>query len=217
MNIRTRALALSLLVLLAAAPLVLMLPGPRNALLSSAGMALVRDDPLRPADVIVIAADADGAGVLGAVDLVHAGLADRVAIFEDPPDSVDREFLRRGVAYFNAAAVSVQQLRALGVSNIITIPRPVAGTEDEGAVLPGWCDASGVHTVIFVSTADHSRRVRRVMRRAMKLHRAVVLVRGSPYSAFAPGTWWRTRRGARTEIVEMQKLLWDVLRHPLGD
>jgi hypothetical protein len=217
MKIRLRPLALTSLALVAAATFVLMLPDARNALLRRAGMALVRNDLLRPADVIVIATDADGAGVLAAVDLVHARLADRVAVFEDPPDSVDREFLRRGVAYFNAAAVSVQQLRALGVSNITTIPRPVAGTEDEGAVLPGWCDSIGVHTVIFVSTADHSRRVRRVLRRAMASRGTVVLVRASPYSAFDPGNWWRTRRGARTGIVELQKLLWDRLRHPWGD
>ena len=214
MSFRDRSLATALLVLLGAATFILVLPAARNSLLRRAGMTLVRNDPLRPADVIVIGMDADGAGVLAAADMVHARLADRVAVFEGPPDSVDREFLRRGVAYFNAAAVSVQQLRALGVSNIITIPRSVAGTEDEGSVLPGWCDASGVRTVIFVSTTDHSRRVRRVLRRAMAPQHAVILVRASPYSAFDPESWWRTRRGARTEIIELQKLLLDLLRHP---
>lgn len=214
MSVPVRPLASALLVLLALAGLVSVLPDPRASLLRTAGLALVRNDPLRPADAIVIATDADGAGVLAAVDLVHAGLGSRVAVFADPPDSVDREFLRRGVPYFDAAAVSRQQLRALGVSDVTTIERAVAGTEDEGEVLPAWCEASAVRTVIFVSTADHSRRVRRVLRRAMAAHRTVVLVRASPYSAFDPESWWHTRRGVRTEIVELQKLLLDLLRHP---
>jgi hypothetical protein len=203
-----------LLALFAAVALAAALPGPRHALLRAAGRALVRSDPLRHADVIVIATDADGAGVLEAVDLVRAGVADRVAVFEDPPDGIDREFLRRGIPYYDAAAVALHQLEDLGVRNVETIARPVAGTEDEGAVLPGWCDGRGWRTILFVGTADHSRRVRRVLHRAMQGHPTAVLVQYSHYSAFDPDHWWQSRLGVRTEIVEAEKLLLDLVRHP---
>lgn len=190
------------------------LPRP---LLKAAGGALVVHEDLAPADVVVISTGADGAGVLEAADLVHGGVAPRVAVFADPPDPmVDREFLRRGVPYEDAAAREVRQLRALGVDRVEQIPRTVAGTEDEGAVLPEWCRREGFRSVIVVTTADHSRRVRRLLRRSMEGQPTRVIVRPARYSQFDPDGWWDTRGGLRTGIVEIQKLLFDVARHPMS-
>jgi hypothetical protein len=188
----------------------------RHYLLRAAGHALVSADPRKTADVIVISTDADGEGVLEAADLVKEGLAPRVAVFSDPPDNVDREFIRRGVPYFNAAAVSIQQLHALGVAAVEQMPPTVTGTEDEGKELPRWCLEKGFHTIIFVSTADHSRRSRRVLGRSTHQTGLEVIVRPSRYSEFDPDAWWLSRGGIRTEIVESEKLLLDVLRHPFS-
>jgi len=141
----------------------------RRPILRAAGWALVVNEHVEPADVIVVAADADGAGVLEAADLVHSGFATRVAVFADPPDAVvDLEFIRRGIPYEGAAARSFRQLRALGVDTIDHIPRYVAGTEDEGPVLADWCDQHRFRSVVVVSSSDHSRRLRRVLHRSMK-------------------------------------------------
>jgi hypothetical protein len=193
------------------------IPGVRSAALRAAGEALVADDVVTKADIIVVAVDADGAGVLEAADLVQAGVAPRVAVFSDPPDPVvDREFLRRGVPYEDAAARSVRQLAALGLTGIEQIPRAVAGTEDEGRVLPAWCDEHGIRSLVVVSTADHSRRLQRVLRRSMAGHAAQVMVRRARYSPFDPDRWWWTREGLRIGIVELQKLVLDCLRHPFS-
>lgn len=206
------AAALSALACLAARPL-------RTPILRAAGLALVAEDPLGPADVVVVATGADGAGVLEAADLVERGLAPRVAVFADPPDPVvDREFLRRGAPYEDAAARSVRQLKALGVGTnaIEEIPRAVAGTEDEGHALPGWCRDRRFGSVLVVTTSDHSRRLRRLLRRSMQGEATRVGVRASRYSPFDPDRWWSTREGVRTGIVELQKLLFDVVRHPIS-
>jgi hypothetical protein len=42
------------------------------------------------------------------------------------------------------------------------------------------------------------------------------MVRSARYSAFDPDGWWETRGGIRTEIIELQKLLLDVLLHPIS-
>jgi hypothetical protein len=202
---------LSVLVVLAASAAIL-----RGSILRGAGWVLVASDPLAPADIIVVTIDADGAGVLEAADLVHAGVATRVAVFADPPDTVDRELLRRGLPYEDAAETAGRQLRALGIGVIERIPRAVAGTEDEGRTLPGWCDGHGFRTVVVVSSSDHSRRVRRVLRRAMKGHKTRVIIRPSRYTEFDPDRWWQTRAGARTGIVELEKLLLDVVLHPIS-
>jgi hypothetical protein len=151
---------------------------------------------------------------LEAADLIHSGVASRVAIFPDPPDRVDREFIRRGIPYEDAAARAVRELRALGVGTIEQIPKSVHGTEDIGRVLPDWCDQQGFRSVLLVSPSDHSRRLRRMLHRAMKGHHARIIVRCARYSVFDPDRWWESHDGVRTEIDEFEKLLLDVVRHP---
>jgi len=191
-------------------------PAIREPILRSLGWALVVDEPAEHADVIVVALDADGAGVLEAADLAHSGVAKRVAVFADPPDSVDREFIRRGVPYEDAAARSIRELRELGVETIEQIPRYVAGTEDAGPALIAWCDQRQFQSVVVVSLSDHSRRLRRVIYRSMKGHHTRVTVRTARYSEFDPDRWWKTHNGIRTEIEELEKLLLDIGRHPIS-
>src|SRR6185503_16431338 len=154
-------------------------PALRTPILKTAGHALVVNDPVEPADVIIVAIDAGGAGVLEAADLVHSGIAPRVAVFADPPDPVNREFTRRGASYEDDAARLVRQLRSLGVEAVERIPTAVAGTEDEGLVLPDWCVARQCRSVVVVTSADHSRRLRRVLHRAMKGRPTRIIVRSA--------------------------------------
>ena len=158
--------ALLLLLGLAALSLVAL----RSPILQGAGEALVARDPLVASDVIVVAADTGPAGVLEAADLVQERVAVRVALFADPPSPADREFLRRGLPYEDATARSVRQLEWLGVRAVEVIPRAVAGSQDEARLLPDWCARQRVRSVVLVSTADHSRRLRRMVRRTMNGH-----------------------------------------------
>lgn len=188
----------------------------RGALLRAAGGLLVCEDRPIYADVIVISVDADGAGVLEASDLVHQGMAPTVAIFTDPPDAVDREFLRRGIPYHDAAAEEAGQLQALGVTSVVRISREVQGTHDEMSALRTWCQSHAIRSLMFVSTTDHTRRTRRMLRRALRARAIRFAVIGSKYSTFDPNRWWLNRDSARTEVVEWQKLLLDVVLHPLS-
>jgi len=205
-------LATLLLVLLAAG-----IPGIRQSILRSAGWALVnRQVPVTSADVIVVAIDSGGAGTLEAADLVHRSVSNRVAVFHDPPTAADQEFLRRGLPYDDRAAISTRQLQILGVNNITEIPRTTSGSEEEGEILPTWSRRHGYHTVVLVTSADHSRRLSRILRRALRGSSTNIIVVASPYSNFNPNSWWKTRAGARTEIVESEKLLLDAVRHPFS-
>ena len=189
----------------------------RRAILRAAGWVLVVNERVEPADLIVVAVDSHGAGEIEAADLVHNGVAARVAVFTDTSDAVvDREFMRRGISYEDAAARSVRQLRALGVDSIEHIPGSVTGTEDEGPVLADWCDQHGFRSVVVVSASDHSRRLRRVLHRSMKGHQTRVTVYPARYSVFDPDRWWETRGGVRIEVEELEKLLLDVVRHPIS-
>ena len=188
----------------------------RHSILQAAGWALIVDDGVEPVDVVVVSADAAGAGVLEAVDLVERGVVSRVAVFADLPDSADREFMRRGVPWDDAAARAAAQFRSLGVVAVEQIPRSVAGTQAEARALGAWCRAHGVRSVVVVTMSDHSRRWRRIVHRTVHRDETRVLVRPSRYSAFDPDRWWQSRDGIRTAVIELQKLLLDVARHPIS-
>ena len=191
-------------------------PSIRHSILRAAGRALVVDERVGSADIVVISGEADGAGVLEALDLVHSGVAMRLAVFADAPDAVEREFIRRGVRYENKAARSIRELRELGAVSVEQIPTPVTGTEDEGPALARWCDEQRFHSVVVVGIPDHARRLRRVLHRSMKGHQTTVAVSSTHYSEFDPDRWWNSRDGVRTEIEEMEKFLLDVVRHPIS-
>jgi hypothetical protein len=211
----TRSGSVLLAVVLVAA-VVVGAPSVREWGLRAAGRALVAEEPLKPADVIVISSHSAGAGALEAADLVHSGIARRVAVFADPPDGEDLEFIRRGLPYDDAAARQVRQLERLGVTEIMQISGKEAGTDGEGRMLPSWCDQHAFRSVVFVAARNHSRRTQRVLDRLMKGHPTRVTVRAERYSGFDPDRWWQTRGGARAELVEFQKLVLDVVLHPLS-
>jgi hypothetical protein len=205
-----------ILVVVVAAVAIVAIPSVREPVLRAAGWALVVNEPVAPADIIVVSPESDGAGVLEAADLVQSGISTRVAVFSDPPSGEDLEFIRRGLPYMDAGAMQVRQLKWLGVTDVVQIPRTDAGTEGEGQVLPPWCDQHQFRSIVLVTARDHSRRLRRVIDRFLKGHPTRVTVQPSRYSSFDPDRWWKTRDGVRTEIVELQKLVLDAVLHPMS-
>jgi hypothetical protein len=219
MNAKTNARPLSwapiLAVVALAATAIVAVPSLREPVLRAAGWALVVNEPLAPADIIVISIDSGSAGALEAADLVQNGVAARVAVFADPPSGADLEFIRRGFPYEGSGARQIRQLEWLGVTDVMQIPITDVGTEGEGQVLPPWCDQNQFRSIVFVAAKDHSRRLRRVFDRVMKGHSTRVTVRYSRYSSFDPDRWWETRSRVRMVIIELQKLVLDAVLHPI--
>jgi hypothetical protein len=195
---------------------LLALAGSRERVLRWAGTALLAGDPVLAADLIVVTIDAGPAGILEAADLVHSGISSRVAVFGRPATTAAREFIRRGVAYEDAAARETRQLHSLGIGSVQQIARDVAGSEQEGATLPDWLDASQLRSVVVVSSPEHSRRLRRILHRSATRCRTHIMIRPARYSEFNADHWWQTRAGVRTEAIELEKLMLDFLRHPIS-
>ena len=213
MRVRWRRGALAILLVVA---IVLAIPALRTPLLRAAGWALVVDEPVEPVDVIVVPLWAGGAGAIDAADLIRQRIANRVAILLGPEKPVESELARRGIVYQSEKADLLELFRSLGVEHVEVIENSATGTESEGEVLPSWCDQRHFQSIIVVSAPDHSRRVRRVLHRSLRGHSTRAIVRSARFSAFDPDRWWETRDGVRTEIVELEKLLLNLLRHPIS-
>ena len=212
-KLRRAVIALSLVIVVGGMATAL-----RGPILRQAGALLVADDAqaMIPAvDVIVVAIDAGSAGLIEAADLVHCGVAERVAVFTDWPTLAERELARRGAWVEDWQSRSARQLHDLGVSVVEVIPRAVDGSEAAATVFPSWIAERGFRSAVLVTTVDHSRRVERLFRRSIKGHAGTVFVRSARYSSFS-ADWWSTRTGLRTGVTELQKLLIDVIRHPLS-
>jgi uncharacterized SAM-binding protein YcdF (DUF218 family) len=188
-------------------------PAWRHSLLRTVGWTLVAQDAPAKADIIVVSSDSLSAGMLEAADLVKAGFASRVAIFDRRDTVLQQELARRGAPRYDPKGFLIQVLRSQGVSDIVVLPE-VVGTVDEGRVLQQWCAANSVHSLLFISVTDHSRRTRRVLDRALGGHGVTVMVRYARWSQFDPDSWWQSRYGQRVQIMESEKLLVDILRHP---
>ena len=210
MTPRTKAL------LIVAAFTLLIVAVFKTPLLRAAGSALVSEDPLAPADIIVVPQWSQEPGAIEAADLVKAGIASRVAVLAEGGNPSTQELIRRGVLPPNNNVWLVSLLRYLGVADVEQIAESANGTENEGDVLPLWCDRHHYHTVVVLSTPDHSRRVKRVLDRSMRGHDTRIIIRYTRYSTYDPSRWWQSRDGTRTEIVEMEKLLLDIVRHPVS-
>jgi hypothetical protein len=175
---------------------------------------LVVDEPVEPADVIVLPKWAGAAGAIDASDLVHRGIASRVALLPEPPKPAEEELIRRRVPYVDENADLVQLLRALGVATVDIIPEPAAGTEAEGQALLSWCNQHTFRSMIVVSSPDHSRRVRRVLHRAMRGHSTKVLVRSARWSLTSLQTDGGRLATGRERRLSAEALL-DLVRHPI--
>jgi hypothetical protein len=212
---RQRWVSLLIAGALAAIALVATLTSLREPILTAVGQALVVDESNLAADIIVVSLDSDGAGVLEAADLVRGAFSARVAVFLDTPSRADHEFIRRGLPYEDRSARQINQLRSLGVTEVLQIAE-VEGTESGAQVLSRWCEEHRIRSVLFVVAKDHSRRTQRVIDRVTRGHLVRIRVHPSRYSQFDPLRWWQSRKGLRTGIVELEKLLFEILRHPFG-
>lgn len=215
MSVRWRRWSL-ILVAVALLGLISGVPAIRSPIARAVGRVLVVDDPVGPADVIVVPVWAGAGAAIDAADLVHGGMASRVAVLPEPTKPAEQELTRRGIPYQDGTADLVELLRALGVAMVEVTPGPATSTAAEGQLLPGWCDQQQFRSIVVLSTPDHSRRVRRVLHRSFRGHSTQVAVRSSRYSSFDPDRWWETRDTLRTEIVELQKLLLDMAFHPIS-
>ena len=73
--------------------------------------------------------------------------------------------------------------------------------------------------MLLIAASEYTRRLRRNKHRALEHQAASLLVLSyaARFSTYEPGRCWRTRAGVRTTVIELVKLLLDIVTHLLNE
>lgn len=193
------------LVLLGAAALLAALWVGRRPILVGVGHALVAEDALGPADLLVVSNAATRADALEAARLYDQKISARIAIAEWYVDPVSAEIHCLGIPLLDPTDLARAILERSGVpaAAILVMPGRAEGTEDEVAATVAYVRANAsVRSVLFLAPRTHTARVRWLLRR--RLPPAVrVAVRSGPYDTFSPDDWWHSRDASREVMSEL--------------
>jgi uncharacterized SAM-binding protein YcdF (DUF218 family) len=159
----------------------------------SAAKLLMVSAPLPHADVIAIMA---GSAVFKertqrAAQLYKEGRASRIILTNDNQQGGWVNDEQRNIPYQELAA---RYLRRFGVPDeaIETLPEPVSGTYEESLLLRRYAEARGLHSMLIVTSAYHSRRALWTLRRTFAPTPITIGLEAVPpgQQAPAPATWW---------------------------
>lgn len=187
----------------------------RVPILRQAAVFLVREDPVKSADLIVCLAGKPLERGLAAADLYREGRAPRVLLTrERPPDGLEA-LSRKDRNYLETIDLLEMVLENSGVPSTAWLEgeKIVLSTYDEAMLVREICRKGGCRSVIVVTSPAHTRRAGLLFRRALADTDAEVMVVGSAYSGFRPEDWWKTPGYSEEVVLEYLKLLYDGAKH----
>jgi uncharacterized SAM-binding protein YcdF (DUF218 family) len=172
------------------------------------GSYLAAEDPLQPADAILILSGSAMSRPLEAADLYLAGYAPRIVLSRDQLPIGMPALAERGILFVTGAARTHGVFVQLGIPNeAIIIPERIhANTAAEAVTLKEMAADERWNRVIVVSSAYHLRRAAFAFRRELQGTDVQILMRRTRYETFEPDQWWRQRRDIRAVVEELPRL-----------
>ena len=173
-----------------------------------AGAWLVVADPLEKSDAIIVLGGTMYERQLEAIDLLNDQWAPRIYLFREIADWGELELLKRGVEYTRAVDVQIDAMVRLGVPrDAIHVLDQANSTAEESTHVRQLVVQEKFARVIIVTSKQHTRRARLVMRRRLAETGTQVIVRPSRYDLSPVDRWWNNRSTLRFTLFETQRLL----------
>src|SRR5271163_2240643 len=197
---RRHRLKISLLAILA----VLLVIGV--VVFRNAGHWLVREDPLGKADVIVVLSGGLPFRAEGAASVFKSGYAP--AVWVSKPGGPQEELAALGIHFVGEEEYNREILVQEGVpdSAIEIFPDFIANTQDEVEEIAREMRRDGKHTVIIVTSPQHTRRVKALWRKLVGDDPRVI-VRAAAGDPFDADHWWRNTQDVLAVVRESLGLL----------
>jgi uncharacterized SAM-binding protein YcdF (DUF218 family) len=169
---------------------------------------LVAEDPLAKADAILVLGGTMYERQLEAAELYREGWAPRLFLIREIADWGERELLARGVPYLRPIDIQIDLLQKIGVPrDAITVLEQANSTAQEADYAYDLVTRERLSSVIVVTSKQHTRRARLVMRRRLADTGAQVIVRASRYDRSDVDRWWASRSTLRFTVFETQRLV----------
>ncbi len=170
------------------------------------GRWLVREDALRPADVIAVLSGAMPERAEEAARIFRLGYAHEIWITH--PANPSQALAALGIHFVGEDDYSREVLVREGVpaSDIAILPGTIVDTEQEIGEIVRQMRRNGLTTAIIVTSPPHTRRVRALWRdlAPRNLH---VIVRAAYEDPYDANHWWRNTRDALAVTRETLGLL----------
>lgn len=176
-----------------------------------AAKALIVEAPLPHADAIVVMA---GSAVFKertqhAAELFRAGRSSRIIVTNDNQQGGWSTDEQRNIPYQELAA---RYLRREGVPDaaIEIVPDPITGTYEEAKLLRWYAESKGLHSLLIVTSAYHTRRARWTLERRFASSGIAIGLDAVPPGRQAPrpATWWLHFTGWRLVPGEYVKMIY---------
>ncbi|MGA8035222.1 MAG: YdcF family protein [Candidatus Acidiferrales bacterium] len=171
-----------------------------------AGRWLFRPDPLSHADVIVVLSGGLPYRAEGAADVYQRGFAPLVWITR--AEGPQEELAELGVQFVGEEEYNREAVVHRGVpENAVQIlPEEIEDTEQEINVISQAMRRTGKHTVIIVTSPEHTRRVRALWNRLAGKD-LTLIVRGADEDPIDLNHWWRNTRDTFSVVREYLGLI----------
>ena len=196
------------------AALVFLLVWPPLAWLA-ADWLVVETEPAR-ADVLVVLGGAstyqERAGY--AARLFNGGFASKVLLTDDGQRGGWSQSQQRNPFYVERAAAILER-EGVPSGRVERLPRQTASTYEEALALREYAEASGIHSLLVVTSGYHSRRSLWTFGRVFRGSGVDVRLTAVPPGTQTPtrAFWWLSPSGWRTVALEYPKLVYYRLRY----
>jgi uncharacterized SAM-binding protein YcdF (DUF218 family) len=176
-----------------------------------AARALITEAPLERADALVVLSGsaAYGERTRRAAELFHEGRAPLILLTNDNLKGGWSSLEQRNPLFAERARDELLRAR-VPAEKIILLPGAVYGTYDEASLVKDYAAAHGLHSLLFVTSAYHSRRALWTAERVFSESGIAVGLSAVPPGEDSPRAflWWLSFRGWRMVAEEYPKLIY---------
>lgn len=180
-------------------------------LLRNAGTWLIKSDPLKKADALVLLMGSVPDRVLQAADLYKQGSSGRLIIVEENMGAF-RRLEERGIHILSNTTQCKNAAISLGVpaDSITILPGFAASTQTEAVIIRKYASLHPtLDTITLVTSPDHTRRASMIFEKAFQKRDMHIVVYSSPskYSSYTGKGWWKEKEGIQTVMFEYIKMI----------
>jgi uncharacterized SAM-binding protein YcdF (DUF218 family) len=169
------------------------------------GRWLVREDPLVPADVIVVLSGSMPSRAEEAARIFRLGDAREVWVTQ--PAAPRGELAAMGIQYFGEDYFSREVLIHSGVPEaaVHVLPEPIVDTQEEVEEISHEMRREAKTSVIIVTSPQHTRRVRTLWRKLVGENPRAI-VRAARQDSFDADHWWHNTQDTFSVARELMGL-----------